>query len=137
MERVNFSPKYVAIGVVLLAAVDTLFMLLGAVLIERAVLAYDCAGIWSVVSLVSASVAANLFCAICTGRPMNAYVISALCFLILLLVAAALCDTQLSVAAAVKGFTALICGAFIGNFFGVSRHNRLRKIRKKKRLYTK
>ena len=137
MERVKISPKFVAIGVVLLAAADTLFMMLGAVLIERAVLAYDCAGIWSLLCLVVASVAANFFCAIRTGCPLNAYVTSVFCFLILLLVTGALCDAQLSVAATVKSFTALICGAFIGNFFGISRHNRLRKIRKKKRLYTK
>lgn len=137
MKRLKILPKYVALGIVMLTAADSLLMVLGAALIENGTLAYGCMKIWSLLSLVAASAAVNLYCAARSGVPMNAYGVGAFYFLLFVLPTTAFCDSQMSLAAMVKAFTALICGALIGNFFGISRHNRLRKIGKKKRLYTK
>ena len=137
MDRIKLTPKYIAIGVVFLAAMDALLMLLGAVLIEKGVLAYSGAGVWGLVSLVLASVLACFICSSCSGLPLNGYVIVLFCFLPMIVLPMVSGSQGFSISMAVKEFTALISGAFLGNFFGITRHNKLRKIGKKKRSYTK
>ncbi|MBQ3256669.1 MAG: hypothetical protein IJA67_04590 [Oscillospiraceae bacterium] len=137
MKKVNVVPKYIVFCFGVTALIDACALVLGAFLIEGGSLAFDAMGVWSLASLVLASMLASFSCTSRSGAPLNAYAaVFASFFLIAVLIPMGY-GLGISFHVLIKAFTALLCGTFIGNYLGMGRHNRLRNFRKKRRTYTK
>ena len=112
------SPKNIALALLAAAFADQLFMVLGALLMKQKILSYDAGAVWGILSLTVSSIPAGVVCIRRNGARLNTYLSVMIYFAILFGISASLGDADISISSALKAATALICGAFIGNFFG-------------------
>ena len=124
MGNYNFRAKQMILGILVLVFADVLFLLLGAMLIERNVIGFDCANIWVLISLLVAAGASASFSALLSGAPRNGYILAMIGILLLVFLPMAVFGKGISLASVIKNVVALFCGALIGNFFGMTAYHR-------------
>ena len=116
----KISPQNIAFALIAVTVADQLFMALGALLMEQEVLSYHAGPVWGVISFVVSSIPAGLVSTRRNGMRLNTYLSVLVYFGFLFGVSAIFGKVDVSISSALKAVTALICGAFIGNFFGAA-----------------
>ena len=114
----KISLQNIAFALIAVAVADQLFMALGALLMEQEVLSYHAGSVWGVLSFTVSSIPAGFVCTRRNGIRLNTYLSVVIYFALLFGVSAIFGSVAVSVSSALKALTALICGAFIGNFIG-------------------
>ena len=137
MGNYNFRAKQMILGILVLVFADVLFLLLGAMLIERNVIGFDCANIWVLISLLVASGASASFSALLSGAPRNGYILAMIGILLLVFLPIAVFGIGISLASVIKNVVALFCGALIGNFFGMTAYHRVQNKRVRKNAWVR
>ena len=135
MGNYNFRAKQMILGILVLVFADVLFLLLGAMLIERNVIGVDCANIWVLISLLVAAGASASFSALLSGAPRNGYILAMIGILLLVFLPMAVFGVGISLASVIKNVVALFCGALIGNFFGMTAYHRVQNKRVRKNAW--
>ena len=135
MGNYNFRAKQMILGILVLVFADVLFLLLGAMLIERNVIGFDCANIWVLISLLVAAGASASFSALLSGAPRNGYILAMIGILLLVFLPMAVFGIGISLASVIKNVVALFCGALIGNFFGMTAYHGVQNKRVRKNAW--
>ena len=135
MGNYNFRAKQMFFGILVLVFADVLFLLLGAMLIERNVIGFDCANIWVLISLLVAAGSSASFSALLSGAPRNGYILAMIGILLLVFLPMAVFGIGISLASVIKNVVALFCGALIGNFFGMTAYHRVQNKRVRKNAW--
>ena len=107
MGNYNFRAKQMILGIFVLVFADVLFLLLGAMLIERNVIGFDCANIWVLISLLVAAGASASFSALLSGAPRNGYILAMIGVLLLVFLPMAVFGIGISLASVIKNVVAV------------------------------
>lgn len=137
MNNIKISPPIILLGAAVLAVLDWLMMLLGAVMVERGTLVFDGTEIWGILSLVVSSTLTGAICLRKNRMQLHTYLSAALYFLIVCFSLWVTEGVNVPLSACAKGITALGCGSFLGNLLGRFLYHRSVSDSKKKRSYSK
>ena len=132
MGKCNFTPKQMILGLLMLVLADVLFLLLGAVLLERKVLGFDCINVWSLISLLVAAVCSASFSALMSGTPRSGYLLAVFGVLFLIFLPTVSFGAKFTIGSFTKNILSLFCGTLIGNFLGMTAYHRTQKNRVRK-----
>ena len=132
MLKERVSLRVVLLGCLLGIAVNTLWLFLWTVLIRQQIIDMSFVRILIIGTLSVSCLSAGIFTCVQSGNAVNSIVAGCVLYVLLLVSAIGGGHGEIAISYCIQNFFAVVLGDFFGIIFGMRKHNRLRKIRKKK-----
>ena len=118
MAKIKWDPWSTVFGCITMVIVDQLFMLLGAILIDQGVLAYDAGAVWSILSVMISGLVSSFVCMLKFSVRLYSY-ISGVMFLSSIFISFLISEGEcIKISVGTKLAIAMMVAVFLGNSAG-------------------